>query len=129
VSGDVVVDTSVFIDFLRSAERYSLLEQLIIDDRVVLSEVVRLELLAGVRKAEKFKLTKMLSPLKRRSGFPSVSACESLLNNARGSGLFGSIPDIMILADAVEERSALASVDQKLVRLAKYLGVMTVEVV
>jgi hypothetical protein len=84
---------------------------------------------AGVRKSERFKLVKVLSRLRSREAFPAIPCCESLLKQAHGSGLFGGIADIMILADAVEERAAIASKDSKLVRLANHLGIKVVEVV
>ena len=35
-------------------------------------------------------------------------------------GLIGGIPDVMILADAVEERSVVALKDRKFIRLAEH---------
>jgi predicted nucleic acid-binding protein len=128
VSGSVVVDTSLFIDFLRSNGGYSLLDELFTDDYVLLSEVVRLELLAGVRKPERFRLSKVLLPLRRRDRFPGVQLCDELINRARGSGLYGGIPDVMILADALEEGAAVASKDLQLLRLADLVGVPVVDV-
>jgi len=107
LSGLIIVDTSIFIDFLRAdsfsnKERASLFDQLIIDDRIILSEVVKLELLMGVRKAERFALARMLGFLRKRGSFPTSKKCEELLGLAKNKGLTLGIPDLMILAETID---------------------------
>lgn len=122
MTGLVVVDTSVFIQYLRGDSDDSL-AVLVLKNRVLLSPVVRLELLAGVRKSEIRTIERLCDALRGIESFAEPRECERLLGLARGSGLFGGIPDLLIIADALRHRSRLFSYDRKMIRLAKKLGV------
>lgn len=126
MSGLVVADTSVFIDYLRG-EADDTLSVLILKNRVLLSPVVRLELLAGVRKKELKSIEKLCNALRPIKQFASPADCEKLLNRARGSGLFGGIPDLLIIADAINHNAHLFSCDEKMNALAKKLGAKLVQ--
>lgn len=123
----VVVDTSVFIDYLRgdSDDTFSVLT---LKNRVLLSPVVRLELLAGVHKKELKTVEKLCNALRPIEKFASPLECEKLLNRARGSGLFGGIPDLLIIADTIKHRAHLFTYDKKMNSLAKKLGAKTIKV-
>ena len=114
---NIVVDTSCFIAFLRGDDRTTL-PPLILSGAVVLSSVVKLELLAGVRRAERAVLQELLAGLQELRDFPPVELCLKLLNLARGRGLLGGIPDLMIMADCERSHSALFTRDAKLAKLA-----------
>ena len=118
----VVIDTSVLIDYLRG-EALPEFETLVLNGQAVLSKVVKLELLSGVRKKEASQLEILFSGLVERPEFASASLCEKLLRRARGSGLFGGIPDLMIIADVVEMRGVLYTRDQRQERLAADLKI------
>ncbi len=118
----LLVDTSCFIAFLRGRDRETL-PPLILSGHVVLSAVVKLELLAGVRKDEALILEELLSGLHELSDFPPIEHCQRLLTLARGRGLLGGIPDLMILADCERTKSTLLSADRKLLKLAKELRI------
>lgn len=118
----VVVDTSVFIEYLRGSSDDAL-AVLILKNRVLLSPVVRLELLAGVKKSELKTIERLCNALRRIETFASLPECERLLNRARGSGLFGGIPDLLVIADALRHRALLFSNDQKMKKLGGKLGV------
>ncbi|MCI5064583.1 PIN domain-containing protein [bacterium] len=118
----VVVDTSVFIDYFRG-EADDALSILILKNRVLLSPIVRLELLAGVRKKELNVVLDLCNALRPIEEFSSPSECETLLSRARGTGLFGGIPDLLILSDAVRHNAHLFSSDKKMNLLAKKLRV------
>jgi predicted nucleic acid-binding protein len=122
----VVVDTSVFIEYLRG-NADDTLTVLTLKNRVLLSPVVRLELLAGVRKSELKPVTKLCNALRPIEEFASLQECEKLLDRARGSGLFGGIPDLLIIADAVRHRAYLFSYDEKMKSLAKKLGARLID--
>ena len=122
MSNLVLVDTSIFIDYLRGAADDTL-AILILNNRVLLSPIVRLELLAGVRKSESLILENLLNALRPIKTFASPEECLKLLHRAKGTGLLGGIPDLLILADAVKLKSALFTSDKKLVALAKKLDV------
>lgn len=117
----VVVDTSVFIEYLRGTADDAL-AVLTLKNQVLLSPVVRLELLAGVRKAESKVIEKLCNALLPIESFASPRECEKLLNRARGSGLFGGICDLLILVDVLRYNALLFSYDQKMIKLASKLG-------
>lgn len=126
MSGLVVVDTSVFIEYLRG-DADDTLTVLTLKNRVLLSPVVRLELLAGVRKRELKSMLTLCNALRPIHEFASPDECERLLSRARGSGLFGGIPDLLIIADAIRYRAHLFSYDDKMKALAKRLGASLVQ--
>lgn len=121
----VVVDTSVFIQYLRG-DCDDTLAILTLKNLVLLSPIVRLELLAGVKKSEVKALNKLFIALRQIESFAPVSDCDTLLNRARGSGLLGGIPDLLIIADALRSNAYLFTYDQKMKLLAKKLGVKLV---
>lgn len=122
----VVADTSVFIEYLRGTSDDAL-AVLILKNRVLLSPVVRLELLVMVKKAELRTIEGLCNALRRIEDFAPLQECERLLARARGSGLFGGIPDLLIIADALRHRAALFSYDLKMKKLAGKLGVGLIE--
>lgn len=126
MTDSVVADTSVFIDYLRGNSDDAL-AVLILKNRVLLSPVVRLELLAGVKKAELKVVEGLCNALRRIEDFASPHECELLLARARGSGLFGGISDLLVIADALRHRASLFSYDQKMTKLASKLGVEVIE--
>lgn|GEM_PF-3596477 len=122
----VVVDTSVFIDYLRGGSDNTL-AILTLGNRVLLSPVVRLELLAGVRKTELKTVARLCNALRPIESFASPSECESLLTRAKGSGLFGGIPDLLIIADVLRHHAFLFSNDEKMKALGKKLGTKIIQ--
>lgn len=117
----VVVDTSVFIEYLRGATDDAL-AVLTLNNQVLLSPIVRLELLAGVRKAESKAIEKLCNALLPIETFAAPKECEKLLNRARGSGLLGGIPDLLILIDVLRYSALLFTYDEKMIKLAGKLG-------
>lgn len=118
----VIVDTSVFIEYLRGIAD-DILAVLTLNNQVLLSPIVRLELLAGVRKVELKAVEKLCNALLPVKSFADPKDCEKILGRARGSGLSGGIPDLLILADALRYNALLFSYDEKMLRLASKLGV------
>ena len=123
----VVADTSVFIDYLRGNSPDDSLAVLVLANRVLLSPIVRLELLAGVRKAEAPSLERLCNALRPIESFVTPPECERLLRKAKGSGLLGGIPDLLIIADTLRHQAALFTVDGAMKRLAKRLGAKLIE--
>lgn len=117
----VIVDTSVFIEYLRGSAD-DVLAVLTLNNQVLLSPIVRLELLAGVRTTERKAIEKLCNALRPIESFASPRDCEKLLNRARGSGLLGGIPDLLILADVLRHEAVLFSYDEKMAKLAAKLG-------
>ncbi len=118
----VLVDTSVFIDLLRGVKMPDV-EVLIVSGEVILSATVYLELLVGVRRAEEKILKKFLTDIGPTAKWPTLATCESLLKRSRRLGLHGGLPDLFILADALENRARLMTFDKRLEKLAERVDV------
>jgi predicted nucleic acid-binding protein len=118
----VVVDTSVFIEYLRGSSEDTL-AILTLNNQVLLSPTVRLELYAGVRKKELTILQRLCNALLPIESFATPQECEKLLYRAKGSGLLGGIPDLLILADVVKYDASIFSYDEKMIRLAQKLRI------
>ena len=123
----VVVDTSVFIEYFRGKADDSL-AVLTLNNQVWLSPVVRLELLVGLRRSETTVVELLHSALQVIESFPSPDECERLLRKARGSGLFGGIPDLFIIADTLRHQATLFTYDDKMKKLAKKLGAQLLKI-
>jgi predicted nucleic acid-binding protein len=117
-----LVDTSVFINFFRGEDDTEL-DLLIREDRVVVSQIVLLEIIKGVTKVEAKKVLNLLEGLEVFEDFPPAVACQELLAKAKHLGLQGGIPDLLILADCYVNQIKLYSLDIKLIRLAKALKI------
>lgn len=114
----VVVDTSVFIDFLRGKPVPSF-ERLVSANEVLLSSFVRLELLQGARRSEIKLLSRLLEGLTAIPLAPTLaSAAEELLSQIKGSGLNVGIVDLLIAAEAQALDCPLFSFDRVFQKLA-----------
>lgn len=113
-----VVDTSVFVDFLRGKPQPRF-EGLLRENSVLLSPYVRLELLQGVRRTEARLLARLLG------GIPQVphreevfGVAESMTQRLKGSGLNVGLVDLLIAAQAKLVRCAVLSSDHVFEELA-----------
>jgi predicted nucleic acid-binding protein len=114
----IVVDTSVFIDFLRGKES-SAFQSLILSGVVLISSTVYLELLQGVRKSEETYLNNFLLSIGAVLNWPKRETCKKILKFSRGSGIRVGLPDIIILADALDNKAKLLTFDSHMARLAQ----------
>ena len=118
----ILVDTSVFIEYLRGSLDDTL-SVLILNNQVLLSPIVKLELLAGVRRKEVNQLEKLLNSLITISNFQSTDKYEKILHRAKGSGLLGGIADLIILSDTMAYKAKLFTLDARMIKLAKKLRI------
>lgn len=96
----VIVDTSVFVDFFRG-ETIQLFETLLTQNRILLSDYVRLELMAGVRKSEEAALRHALAGLHHLRHDPEVFPTAALiLRRVRTQGITVGGIDLLIAAQA-----------------------------
>jgi predicted nucleic acid-binding protein len=121
IKNPVIVDTSVFVDYLRGNANDAL-TVITLNNQVLLSAVVRLELLTGVRKTELKALTTLFNGLRQIDSFAPPADCTRLLIRARGTGFLGGVPDLLILADVARFKGLLFTHDQGMKLLAKKLG-------
>lgn len=118
----ILVDTSSFIEYLRDAKE-SLIPALAMKDAIILSKVVRLELIKGTKKSQRKLLLHFLDGLFPLDEFPSSALVEKLLLQLHGRGISLGIADLLILADTLRTNSKLLTVDKTLNKAASLLKV------
>lgn len=119
-----IVDTSVFVEFLRGRPNQSF-EALVRENRVVLSNFVRLELILGARKAESEKLARALSGLiVLKPDHRIFLAAEKILSAVRPKGLTLGVVDLLIAAESHLSGFPVYSYDKvfKSIALTKLIG-------
>lgn len=95
-----LVDTSVFVDFLRGKETPAF-KELLLSNEILLSQYVRLELLQGVRKQELRQFEYVLGGLQIISPQKNLFAkAEEIIGQIKGKGLRLGIVDLLIAAEA-----------------------------
>jgi len=97
---DVLVDTSIFIDFFRDHGAHPM-EDLIRRNRVRLSNIVRLEILRGVRSTEIPRMEVVFGGLKAVHWQTELlEVAEEILTKVKPRGFVLGIPDLLIAAEA-----------------------------
>lgn len=119
----VLVDTSSFIEYFRDSKE-SIVPQLAINDEIILSKIVRLELLKGTGKQDRTVLLNFLDGLFQIDEFPSSEVVEKLLLQLHGRGFNLGFADLLILADVVRTKSRLLTADKALRKAAIALKVL-----
>jgi len=118
----VLVDTSSFVEYFRDGKE-SLIPALAMNDAIILSKVVRLELIKGAKQKDRKLLLNFLEGLIQLEEFPSADLVEKALLQLHGRGMNLGFADLLILADALRTRSRLLTVDKILARAAEIMGV------
>jgi predicted nucleic acid-binding protein len=123
----VLVDSSVWIDFLRSgrSQESQLLEKLLQEDHVCLFDIIRAELLSGARNEPEYRMLE-----ERLASLPLLEIPHGFWNQVALSrfrlarqGLQCSIPDIAIAVMARSQGCPLLTLDRPLMQAAKLLRV------
>lgn len=118
-----VVDTSVFVDFLRG-KPVPRFEALLRENSVLLSPYVRLELLQGVRRNEAKALGRLLTGIPQVPHHPEIfEVAEAMGQKVKGTGLNVGLVDLLIAAQARITHSALLSSDGVFEKLQKLIGI------
>jgi predicted nucleic acid-binding protein len=118
----VLVDTSSFIDYFRYAEG-AYIPALALSDSIILSKIVRLELLKGTKRSDRKILLNFLTGLIQIDKLPSAELSESILLSLHSRGLSLGIADLLILSDVIEYQCLLLTTDKKLAQAANILKV------
>jgi len=122
----VLVDSSVWIDFLRSGrspESQRLIE-LAEHDRICLFDIIRVELLSGARSEPEYRMLE-----DRLAGLPWLEIPRGFWNQVAWTrfhlarkGFQASIPDVSIGVIARHYGCALLTLDRPLIQVAKLLS-------
>lgn len=116
------MDTSSFVDYFRGKGEF-LIPQLALKDKIILSRVVRLELIKGVSRQGRHALVNFLDGLIQLAEFASAATTEKLLLLLHGRGINLGIADLLILADAQRTKSKLLTADRALQRAAELVKI------
>ncbi|HKY08508.1 MAG TPA: PIN domain-containing protein [Candidatus Binatia bacterium] len=118
----IVVDTSVWINALRSREspEFRHLSELLDADRVAMAIPVRVEILAGSARAQQAQLSRTLSALPLF--YPSESTwrrIEEWLVPMKRAGEWFGVGDLLIAGIAAEHQVPVWSLDSDFARMAR----------
>jgi predicted nucleic acid-binding protein len=122
----VLVDTCSFIDYFRNGQD-SLIPALALRDRILLSRVVRLELLKGTRKDDRQALLNLFEGFRQFPDLPPAQLAEDVLLRLHGRGLNLGIADLLILADSMRAKSSLLTSDRPLAKAAAALKISVIK--
>jgi predicted nucleic acid-binding protein len=127
VHNGVLVDTCIFVDFLRSkGSKNDTFKELIEQERVVLSPFVRLEILKGVKVDQFKKLNILLNGFVTiPKGFDVIELAEVHMLKARKGGVNFGLIDYFIVLEALKFKLNIFSRDKLMLELARNLGVRT----
>ncbi len=96
----ILVDTSIFVSFFRGSNIPEF-ENLLLNNRILLSPYVRLELLQGVRKPEISKLNYVLGGIEPiPHELEALNKAEDILLQIKPAGITIGIVDLIIAAEA-----------------------------
>lgn len=115
-----IVDTSVFIDFFRG-KSVPVFENLVLQNQVVLSAFVRLELMIGASKSDAIRLERTLAGLMPLSSehLPQLFiAAEKILNAVRPKGITVGAIDLLIAAQSHLSGYPIFSFDKVFAKIA-----------
>ena len=132
----VLIDTSVWIEYFSprpkiSQETLSHLRQLILDDEVLIIDPIRAELLSGqIRLSKHSELDRLLSSLTQIDLNWSLRETWDSLVKLASDGISNRVPvpvpgliDRMILLSASRANVAICSLDQNLLKFARFLKI------
>lgn len=123
----VLVDSNVWIDFLRSghSQASEILESLARHDQVCLSDIIAVELLSGTRSEPEYRMLE-----DRLAGVPRLEMPAGFWNQVAWArfrlartGFQASVPDVSIAVIARHYGCPLLTLDRPLIQIAKILRV------
>jgi predicted nucleic acid-binding protein len=118
----IVVDTSVWINAFRDGRSSEArhLGELLDNDQAAVAIPIRIEILSGVRRLERPRLSRILSALP--TFYPNDATwhrIEGWLETIRNAGDWFGVGDLLIAGIGVENHAAIWSLDGDFVRMAK----------
>jgi predicted nucleic acid-binding protein len=126
----VIVDTDVWSEAFRKpkgkeSKQVTILKELILDVRVEMIGMIRLEILSGIRELERFeKFSKSLEAFSdKQVETSSYILAAKLLNLCRKNGIQGSLTDFIICACSIEWKTAILTKDKDYSLYSKYIPI------
>jgi predicted nucleic acid-binding protein len=124
-----IVDTSVFIDFFRG-KSIPIFENIVLQNQVVLSGFVRLELMIGASKTDGLRLERTLAglvPLYNEHQSQLLMASEKILKSVRSKGITVGTVDLLIAAQSHLTGYPVFSFDKVFAKIASTKLITVVE--
>lgn len=121
---DVLIDSSVWIDYFRGGNKSSELEGLIDENLIVINDIILAELIPYLKVKKQLKVIKLLQEIKR---LPLQIDWEELIDNqvkclnggANGIG----IPDLIIAQNAKTYNCVVFSLDKHFQLLNRFINI------
>jgi predicted nucleic acid-binding protein len=109
----ILVDTSIWVDYFRSGEKSFNLDDLLLDDRVVTNDIILAELIPLLLLKKQAKIIELLKNIVL---FPLVIDWDQIIQwqtMCLGSGINGiGIPDLLITQNAIQNNLSVYSLDK-----------------
>jgi len=121
---DVLIDSSVWIDYFRGGNKSSKLECLIDENLIVINDIILAELIPYLKIKKQFKVIKLLQEIKR---LPLLVDWEELIDNQvkclKGGANGIGIPDLIIAQNAKMNNCMVFSLDKHFQLLNRFINI------
>jgi len=121
---DVLVDTSVWIDYFRGGNNSAELERLIDENVIVINDIILAELIPYLKIKKQIKVIKLLQEIKR---LPMLIDWEELIVNQvkclKGGADGIGIPDLIIAQNAKTNNCMVFSLDKHFQLLNRFINI------
>lgn len=124
----ILVDTSIWIDFFKKGEKSLKLDDLLVDDRVVINDIILAELIPVLHLKKQFTIIDLLKnvvfyPL--AIDWNQIIEWQTMCLNLGINGI--GIPDLLITQNAVQNNFPVYSLDKHFRTLSKISGLQLFE--
>jgi predicted nucleic acid-binding protein len=118
----VLIDTSIWINYFRNNDCADILTQLFDDDRVVINDVILSELLPAMNLYAKKVLIEKMRALECLPVFVNWEGIIALQTQCLKHGINGvGLPDLMIVQTALEYKLPIYAVDKHFKKIHSFL--------
>jgi predicted nucleic acid-binding protein len=120
----ILVDSSVWIDFLRNTGRADELEFLIEENIVIVNDLILAELIPPLAVQKKMKLISLLREINRQVILIDWNEIIKFQTICLANGINGvGIPDLIIAQNALQGRLKLMTNDKHFILLSRHIGI------
>lgn len=118
----VLIDTSIWVNYFRANDNAGILKQLFDDDRVVINDVILAELLPAMNLYAKKTLIEKMHALECLPVFVNWEGIIALQTQCLKQGVNGiGLPDLMIAQTAIEYKIPVFAVDKHFKMMHSFL--------
>jgi len=119
---DILVDSSVWINYFKSREEFSFIDDLIDDYRICINDVILTELLPSIMHQKEFLLANLLKSINKYDMNINWQELQhyQLLNIKNGNNKV-PITDLLIAQNSIHNDLILLTLDKHLILMKNYL--------